>query len=99
MASPLTIGTTASIIALVNTKRNSIRFQNTSSASQIIYIKKIPLTGTTTTVSPTDYDVRLFAGVLAEGLEEAFETQSVASFMAISSAAAGTLAVYETVKA
>jgi hypothetical protein len=97
MASPLTIGTTATVVALVNRSRVNIRFQNTS-PTQVIYIKKIPLTGTYTAVSSTDYEVALQpVTALVEG-GEAFETNSVASFMAISSAAAGVLAVYETSK-
>lgn len=97
MASPLTISTTASIVALVNKRRNSIRFQN--SGTTTIYIKKIPIAGTTTTVSVTDYEVLLAPSTSAGEAGEAFVTDSVASFMAISSAAAGILAVYETVKA
>ena len=95
MASPLSIGITASIIAVVNKKRDIIRFQNTSAAA-IVYIKKIPLTGTTTTVSATDYDVMLTGNTVEGG--EVFETNSIASFMAIASVAATPLSVYETSK-
>jgi len=95
MASPLVIGTTAVVIALVNKQRANIRFQNTS-ATQIIYIKKIPLTGTYTVVSATDYDLKMLPDSATGEGGEPFETNSVCSFMAISSAAAGTIAVFET---
>jgi len=35
MASPLTIGTTASVIAVVNRRRSIIRFQNTGAVTTI----------------------------------------------------------------
>lgn len=96
MASPLTIGTTATVVALVNKRRADIRFQNTSK-NAIIYIKKIPITGGFTPVSETDYEVLLLAG---KGTTpgEAFITNSVASFMAISDKTDGELAIYETIK-
>lgn len=96
MGSPLTIGTTAVSVANKNTARAAIRFQN--SGTTTIYIKKIPLSGAYSIVSPTDYEFKLFP--LAENTEgaESFETNSIAGFMAISSSAGGTLAVYETKK-
>lgn len=95
MASPVTIGTTAIVVAPINKKRSLIRFQNTS-ATQVIYIKKVPITGTFTVVSAADYEVLLEPITALVDGGDAFETNSVASFMAIASAAAGTLAVYET---
>jgi len=111
MASPISVGTTAIVVAPINQARALIRFQNTSAvssssssssssappSSNIIYIKKIPLSGAYPVVSATNYDVRLFAGQINEGLSEIFETNSIASFMAVSSAASGVLAVYETI--
>jgi len=97
MASPITLGTTAIIVVPINKKRANIRFQNTS-ATQTVYIKKIPLTGPFTTVSITDYDVRMLPDSATGEGGEPFETNSIASFMAIASAAAATLAIYETNK-
>lgn len=95
MASPITVGVVAIVVAPINKKRAAIKFQNTS-PTQIIYIKKIPLSGAFSTVSATDYEFKL--SPLAEPTEgaESFETNSIASFMAISSAAGGILAIYET---
>ena len=98
MASPLVVGTTVTVVAPVNRRRADIRFQNTS-ATQTVYLKKIPLTGTTTAVSTTDYEIRLLPDSATDVAGEAFITNSIASFMAIATAAAGSLAVYETVKA
>lgn len=95
MASPIGVGVAASIVAVVNRNRADIRFQNTS-ATQTIYIKKIPLSGSVTTVSATDYEIRLLPDSATDVAGEAFITNSVASFMAIATAAGGTLAVYET---
>ena len=96
MASPIIIGITPVTVVPINTKRSIVRLQNTGVTT--ITIKKIPLDGPFTPVSITDYDVLL--GPLAAPGEggEAFETNSTASFMAIASAAAGSLAIYETVK-
>jgi hypothetical protein len=93
MTSPVTIGVTSIVVAPINSKRASIRFQNTGSA--IIYIKKIPLTGSFSVVSPTDYEVELFPASSSQEGGEAFETNSVASFMAIGSSTSS-LAIYET---
>ena len=92
MASPLTIGVATVVVAPVNTKRVSIRFQN--GGATIIYLKKVPVSGVYWAVSATDYEVML--AVPAAGAVEFFETNSTASFIAISSAAAGVLAIYET---
>ena len=94
MASPITVGVTTVVVAPVNKKRVSIRFQN--AGATIIYIKKVPVTGVYWAVSATDYEVML--AVPAAGTVEFFETNSIASFIAISSAAAGVLAIYETSK-
>jgi len=97
MASPITVGTTAIVVALANLSRADIRFQNTS-LTQTIYLKRVPSTGLFTPVSTTDYDVRMLPDSATGEGGEPFETNSVSAFQAISSAAAGTLAIYETVK-
>jgi hypothetical protein len=96
MASPITVGTAAIVVAPINTNRSNIRFQNTS--SNIIYIKKIPLSGAYSVVSATDYEVQLFPASSSQEGGEAFETNSIASFMAIAATAGSALAVYETNK-
>lgn len=96
MASPITIGTTAITIATRNTRRSDIRFQNTGAT--IIYIKKIPAEGLFTPPSATDYEVLLAPPAALTESGEAFITDSISSFAAVSSAAAGVLAIYETNK-
>jgi len=97
MTSPISIGTTAIVVAPINKRRSIIRFQNTGKDS--IFIKKIPITGNTSIVSDTNFEVELFpeSASSKEG-GQSFETNSIASFMAISSAAGNALAVYETNK-
>lgn len=94
MASPITVGVAVVTIAVPNIKRVSITFQNTS-ATQVIYIKKIFPIGTTI-VSAADYQVELQPITALVDGSDSFTTNSTAGFMAIASAAAGTLAVYET---
>jgi len=96
MASPIVVGTTAIVAVVANPKRAGLRFQNVS-ATQTLYFKRIPATGTYTIVSATDYDFRMLPDSATGEGGEPFETNSVASFMVISSAAAGSLAVFETV--
>lgn len=57
MASPLTIGTTATVIAPKKTNRADLRLQNVGSTT--LYIKKIPLSGGYSLVSSSDYEVML----------------------------------------
>ena len=95
MASPITVGAAAITVAAANRNRVSIRFQNTS-ATQVIYIKKIPPTGVVTVVSATDYEVELEPVTTFVDGSESFITNSTAGFQAIASAAAGVLAIYET---
>lgn len=105
MASPITIGTTAMVVALKSAARADIRFQNTGSST--IYIKKIPLSGAFSTVTSTDYEVKILPFTSEDADEEdddrrrtgegeAFETNSIAGFMAVSSSSHGLLAIYET---
>lgn len=90
--SPVIVNATPTTVALSNTKRQTIRFQN--AGTTIIYLKKN--TRYSSLVSPTDFEVLLQP--LAEGTEgaESFTTNSMHSFSAISSAAGGKLAVFET---
>jgi len=97
MASPVTLGTTAAVVLLPNLSRAGVRFQNTS-ATQTIYLKRVPSEGLYTAVSTTDYDVRMLPDSATGEGGEPFETNSVSGFQAIASAAAATLAIYETVK-
>jgi len=94
MANPLIVGITSELVAPIERRRALIRFQNTGAT--IIYIKKIPLEGVVTDVSPTDYQIALYPAASSSEGGEAFDTTSIASFRAISSAAGGLLAVYET---
>ena len=94
MASPVTVGTTAGTVVSSNTKRNSIRFQNTGNT--IIYLKKNVYGGTV--VSPTDYEILLSPSNSSSESGEAFTTDSVHSFSAISNSSGGVLSVYQTIK-
>jgi len=95
MASPISMGTSAIVVIPSNVSRFGVRFQNVS-ATQIIYLKRIPTSGAYAIVSATDYDVR----ILPSGSEDQdpFETKSTASFMAVASASGAHLAIFETVK-
>lgn len=95
MSSPIFVGTSAIVVAPINKKRSSIRFQNVSSHS--IYLKKIPISGSYIVVSTTDYEIEL-APNTGGGEGSIFETDSISSFMAVSSNAAGKMAIYETSK-
>jgi len=96
MASPIVVGVSAIVAVPVKRKRALVRFQNVGATT--LYVKKLPLEGAFSVVSPTDFEVILLPATgTAEG-GDAFETNSIASFMAVSSAAAGSLAIYETVK-
>lgn len=96
MASPLNIGTSAVAVAPINKKRNSIRFQNAGTTQ--IYLKRIPIEGAYSLVSATDYEAVLFPASSSQEGGEAFETDSILSFMAISPGCPGLLAIYETKK-
>jgi hypothetical protein len=97
MTSPIVVGVAAIVAVPIHKARSIVRFQNVGVTT--IYLKKVPLSGAFSVVSPTDFEIILLPATgTAEG-GDAFETNSIASFMAISSAAAGSLSIYETVKA
>lgn len=96
MASPITIGTTATVVVPINKRRSIIRFQNVGNTT--IYVKKVPIEGLFTRVSHTDFEAKLLPTTSDDAGGDAFETNSIASFMFISSAANGSVAIYETIK-
>ena len=96
MTSPVVIGVVAAPVAPIRKNRGNIRFQNTGAS--LIYIKKVPIEGSFSVVSPTDYEIFLAPSVLSAEAGDAFETDSISSFMAISSAIGGVLSIYETIK-
>ena len=96
MVSPIIVGIIPAVIAPLDKKRVDIRFQNTGVS--IIYLKKIPLTGVFSFPSATDYEVLLAPAALLNEAGEAFVTNSVSSFAAVSSIPGGILAIYETRK-
>lgn len=97
MASPITVGTTAVVVANYNPNRGVIRFQNTG-ATGTIYMKKVRKSGTVVPPSPTDYEVLLSSATLAVESGDAFETNSISKFMAVGSVAGCLLSIYETNK-
>ena len=96
MSSPLTIGTTAELVAPIRKNRASIRFQNTG--THTIYMKKIPSSGVFTPPTPSDYEVLLAPSSNDTEAGEAFVTNSISAFAAVGASAGSLLAVYETKK-
>lgn len=92
MVSPVNVGLTATTVALANTSRRSIRFQNVGAT--IIYLKKNELNGTL--VSPFDYEVLLAPLAALVESSESYTSESMHSFSAISIGACGQLAIFET---
>lgn len=90
--SPITVNTVARTVVCSNITRKNIRFQNTGIS--IIFLKKNTHGGSL--VSFVDYEVILTpsAGIAEAG--EAFETDSIHSFSAISNCDRGMLAIFET---
>lgn len=97
MASPVTIGVTAIVAVPKNTKRVSVRFQNTSLIQTLYFVRQI---GTHPNIpSITNYEVALFpTTAVFDPNEAAFESNSTAQWNVVASAAAGSLAIYETIK-
>jgi hypothetical protein len=98
MASPVTVGVAAIVAVPKNTKRNSVRFQNVSATQTLYFVRQI---GTTPNIpSVTNYEVALFpASAVFDPNDADFESRSIAQWNVVSSAAAGSLAILETVKA
>ena len=90
--SPVTVNTHASVVVASNINRKSIRFQNTGNTN--IYIKKN--TYHDSIISHTDYEVLLTPATSPSEAGEAFETESIHSFSAISTCNGGILAIFET---
>ena len=97
MVSPITVGTSAIVAVAKNTKREKIRFQNASVTQTLYFVRQI---GTAANIpSATNYEVALFpTSAVFDPNEAAWETDSTAQFNVVSSAAAGVLAILETVK-
>ena len=96
MASPITVGITATVAVPVNPCRANVRFQNTGVS--ILYLKKIPKCGVFTIPSINDYEVLLAPAALLTEAGEAFTTDSCSAFSVVSSIPCGILAIYETQK-
>jgi len=96
MASPLTVGVAAIIAVPRNDRRVKVRFQNTS-PTQTLYFVKQPTTAVAIP-SATNYEFLLAPGTTAEVNEAYIETNSTSQFNVVASAAAATLAVFETVR-
>jgi hypothetical protein len=96
MVTPVTIGTTAVTVLPANTRRYSVRFQNTG-ASTLYFVRQISTT-VANVPTITNYEFLLGPGGATEINEAYTETRSTAQFNVVSSAAGGTLAVLETIK-
>ena len=95
MASPIVVGTTAIVAVSRNTNRIKVRFQNTGATQTLYFTRQI---GAVSNVpSATNYEFLLAPGTVAEVNEAYIETNSTAQFNVVSSAAAGSLAIFETV--
>ena len=94
MTNPKEISTIKVKIASVNMDRAIIRFQNVG--NKVIYIKKIPLGKSTTSISDSNYQIKLNADPGNSGKGDFFETNSVNAFVAISENPGSELSIYET---
>lgn len=94
MANPMTIGTTPVKLVSANKNRALVRFQNV--CKNVIYLKKIPMSGVIPPVSDTDFEIRLESSPSANEYGEVFETNSIAGFVAVASKADSSVSVYET---
>ena len=70
-------------VANVNPYRNTIRFQN--AGDSLIYLKRIPLHGTYTDVSSSNFEVVLAPFNSQNGSPEVFETSSMLAYQAVAS--------------
>ena len=97
MASPITVGVTAMTAVAANPRRVSVRFQNASATQTLYFVRQI---GTIPNVpSVTNYEFSLTPGSAVFDSNVAHTaTDSTVAFNVVSSAAAGVLAIYETVK-
>jgi hypothetical protein len=82
MASPISVGTTAIVAVPRKATRSSVRFQNVGETTLFFKRKTNP--------STTDYEFSILKG------GEAVHTNSIDRFEVISSAANGSLAIFET---
>lgn len=97
MASPIVVGATAIVAVAANPNRVSIRFQNASATQTLYFVRQI---GTVSSVpSVTNYEFSLTPGsVVFDNNVANISTNSTAQFNVVASAAAGSLAIYETSK-
>jgi hypothetical protein len=95
MASPIVVGTIAIIAVAKNTRRDKVRFQNTGATQTLYFTRQIGTVANTPSV--TNYDFLLAPGTAAEVNESYIETNSISQFNVVSSAAAGSLAIFETI--
>lgn len=91
MASPITVTTTAAVIAPFNRNRKTISFQNTG--ANIVYVKKQIPGAAQSIPSVTNFDFML---PIAGAMPGMVTIASAASFMAVTVAATSVLAVFET---
>ncbi|MGV8961896.1 MAG: hypothetical protein ACOH2V_00765 [Candidatus Saccharimonadaceae bacterium] len=78
----INIGQTPIIIASINTKRYTIRFQNVGET--FLYLQRIPLKGAYEVVSPTNFEVILAPLNSKNGSPETFETHSILAYQIVS---------------
>lgn len=95
---PITVWVTAIMVAPSKTNRVSIRFQNVSATQTLYFVRQISLT-VTNIPSATNYEFSLEPGsaVYEDNLAN-ITSNSTAQFNCVSSAAAGSLAIYETTR-
>ena len=97
MITPITVGITAMIAVPANPKRSSIRFQNVSVTQTLYFVRQI---GTIPNVpSITNFEFSIAPeSVVFDPNDANATTDSTAQFNVVASAAAGSLAIYETSK-
>jgi len=91
MASPMTVTTTATVIAPFNRNRRTITIQNTG--ANVVYVKKQIPGANQSIPSATNYDFELPVFGAMPGI---ISINSSAAFMAVAGAATSTIAIMET---
>jgi len=97
MITPITVGTTAIMAVPANQKRVGIRFQNNSTTQTLYFVRQIGATPNVPSVTNFEFSLAP-ASVVFDPNDANTITDSVAQFNVVSSAAAGSLAIYETIK-
>jgi hypothetical protein len=100
MTSPVTVGTTTTVLAEINYKRNEIVLENTG--NKTVYLKKVQPYSSIPIPSPTSYDYVLEAGVGDDNERDTksmsvLKLKSISGFVAVTGSGTSTISVMQTV--